>query len=115
MEDDTSTTNMLVKEAINCYIVKLNDRYFYGSSPEEATIDDVLIDGLCDDSRYVNDYLYGDKDWLERKIGGTTYNMVWDGRNVVMSGGDYDSSGALLYGSTKISSLDLSDYPYSHK
>ncbi len=111
MESDVAITNMLVKEALNNYIAKINFVYYNGKSPDEATIDDILLESLCDDSRYVSDYLYGDKTWLSRTIGKKEYTMVWDGHNVVLSGGDNYVSGTTLTGYTHLSSLDISEYP----
>ena len=98
LESDTSTVNMLCKEAVNTYLVNSDTYKYNGKTAAEATVGDVLIENQVD----------YDSDFLSRTIGGYDYYMGVDddGDIVVCSyGGGYGASGQGISAETKITYL----------
>ena len=98
LESDTSTVNMLCKEAVNTYLVNSDTYKYNGKTAAEATVGDVLIENQVD----------YDSDFFSRTIGGYDYYMGVDddGDIVVCSyGGGYGASGQGISAETKITYL----------
>ena len=95
MEIDCKTLDMMVKEAVNKYLVHYTNSTYNGLTVDNATVGDVCIENN----------ISADSDFFSRSIGGTTYTFVYTDGSVKISGGDYNNSGEKITAYTSIASL----------
>ena len=94
LDSDRTTVDMVIKEAVNTYLVGNTTTTYNGKTAADATVEDVLTQSEIS------------SDVLSRTIDGETYTFVYTNTgDVRISGGEYDSKGMAITASTTIVSL----------
>ena len=92
LDSDKTTVDMVLKEAVNTYKASINTTTYNGQNASAATVSDIFAEQNLDLSIL-----------SDRTIGGTTYQIVWNGGAASVAQGG--TGGTVITGATTMAQL----------
>ena len=89
LESDAKTVDMMLKEAVNNYLVSNKAVTYNSQVAASATVGDVFIENNLDSAVVAS-----------RTIGGQTYAIAWENGQAVVSGSGYTTGATLILDTT---------------